>query len=310
MPTAAGRCLYRSNPGTPREIRLIEGDGIRGLAEGPAGRIDVVVTSPPYNLGQPYRLYRDRRPRDDYLRWIGTLGPAVRHALRPDGSFFLNLGGPPTDPWLPFDVARAVSDGWVLQNVIHWIKSIALDRSATGLDRDLALGHYRPIGSARYLHGTQEYLFQFTRTGKVPLDRLAIGVPYAHPSNRRRWKRSPVDRRCRGNSWFLPYPTIQRRATERPHPATFPETLPEWCYRLHGLARVRTAADPFVGLGASAVAAARLGLGFQGWDIDPEYLAFAARRLGRLRPATAPGPTAPAPRGAGAARPARAASRS
>jgi len=309
MPKARTPFVYRSSPGTRREIRLTEGDGIRGLAEGPAGRIDVVVTSPPYNLGQPYRLYRDRRPRDEYLAWIGSLGRAVRHALHPDGSFFLNIGGPPTDPWLPFDVARAVSDGWVLQNVIHWIKSIALDRSATGLDRDLALGHYRPIGSPRYLHGTQEYLFQFTRTGRVPLDRLAIGVPYAHPSNRGRWRRAPVDRRCRGNSWFLPYPTIQRRATERPHPATFPESLPEWCYRLHGLDRVRTAADPFVGLGASAVAAARLKVGFRGWDIDPEYLAFAARRVDRVRPPGMTGATDPAPRGAGGARRARAASR-
>ncbi|EQD36920.1 DNA methylase N-4/N-6 domain protein, partial [mine drainage metagenome] len=236
--------VYRSGPGHRREIRLTEGDGIRGLADGPAGRFDVVVTSPPYNLGQPYRVYRDRRPRDDYLAWIGSLGRAVRHALSPDGSFFLNIGGPPSDPWLPFDVARAVADGWHLQNVIHWIKSIVLDRSVTGLDRDLAVGHYRPVGSRRYLHGTQEYVFHFTRTGTVPLDRLAIGAPYAHPSNRARWKRSAVDRRCRGNSWFLPYPTIQRRATERPHPATFPESLPEWCYRLHGLARLTTAADP------------------------------------------------------------------
>ncbi|MHB1435109.1 MAG: DNA-methyltransferase [Thermoplasmata archaeon] len=309
MPSAGAPFAYRSDPGTRREVRLTEGDGIRGLAEGPAGRIEVVVTSPPYNLGQPYRLYDDRRPRDDYLAWIGSLGRAVRHALSPRGSFFLNIGGPPRDPWLPFDVARAVSNGWKLQNVIHWIKSIALDRAATGLDRDLALGHYRPVGSARYLHGTHEYLFHFTRTGAVPLDRLAIGVPYAHPSNRGRWKRAPVDRRCRGNSWFLPYPTIQRRATDRPHPATFPETLPEWCFRLHGLDRVTTAADPFVGLGASAVAAARLGIGFRGWDIDPVYLAFAARRVDRARREPGPRPTAPAPREAGAARRARAASK-
>jgi len=267
------------------------------------------VTSPPYNLGQPYRVYRDRRPRDDYLAWIGSLGRAVRHALSPDGSFFLNIGGPPSDPWLPFDVARAVADGWHLQNVIHWIKSIVLDRSVTGLDRDLAVGHYRPVGSRRYLHGTQEYVFHFTRTGTVPLDRLAIGAPYAHPSNRARWKRSAVDRRCRGNSWFLPYPTIQRRATERPHPATFPESLPEWCYRLHGLARLTTAADPFVGLGASAVAAARLGLGFRGWDIDREYLTFAARRIERARTTSGGRATAPVPREPGAARRARAASR-
>jgi site-specific DNA-methyltransferase (adenine-specific) len=319
MAEAGSRSVFRWRLPGSRELRLIEGDGIAGLAREPPGSMDVIVTSPPYNINQPYGRYRDRRPRDDYLAWIGRLNQSIRHALAPQGSFFLNVGGPPRDPWLPFDVARAAGAGLELQNVIHWIKSIALDRFATRLDRDLAIGHYRPVASERFLHGTQEYVFHFTRSGRVPLDRLAIGVPYQHPSNRRRWKRPAVDRRCRGNSWFLPYPTIQHRATERPHPATFPESLPEWCLKLHGLSRVRRASDPFVGIGASALAAARLGIAFRGWDIDPDYLDFARRRLERLRRSLAgrtdpsrsdPAPTAPSSRGAGEARPARAATRS
>ena len=42
-------------------------------------------------------------------------------------------------------------------------------------------------------------------------------------SNIARWGHTGGrDRRCRGNTWFVPYETIQRRAKERPHPATFP----------------------------------------------------------------------------------------
>jgi len=133
--------------------------------------------------------------------------------------------------------------------------------------------------SSRYVHGAHEYVFQFTHRGDVRLDRLAVGVPYQDRSNVHRWRRPASELRCRGNTWFLPYATIRSRARDRPHPATFPTELPEWCVRLHGLARVRQVVDPFVGIGSSAVAAARLGVDFVGFDLDAGYLAVAAERV-------------------------------
>jgi site-specific DNA-methyltransferase (adenine-specific) len=243
----------------------------------------VVVTSPPYNRGVAYGRYDDRRPREEYLEWIGRVADAIRDALSRDGSFFLNVGGSPTDPWLPLDVAQEVRRRFVLQNVIHWVKSIAIERSLAGatphLTGDIAVGHYKPVPSRRYLHGAQEYVFHFTHRGDVPLDRLAVGVPYVDKSNVARWQGGRRGLRCRGNTWFLPYATIRRRATDRPHPATFPPELPERCFRLHGVGRIHLAVDPFVGLGASAVAAARLGVPFIGFDVDEEYLSTAARRV-------------------------------
>ncbi len=268
--------------GAGRSVTLWSGDALRELPRR-VGAADVVVTSPPYNRGIAYATYEDARPRDDYLRWTGRLGRRVADALAPDGSFFLNVAGSPKDPWLAWDVARAVRRSLVLQNVIHWVKSIAIDRRAAGrsagLDRDLALGHYKPLSSRRFLHGAHEYVFHFSRTGTVPIDRLAIGVPYQDRSNVGRWRRPATPLRCRGNTWFLPYSTIRRASVDRPHPATFPPELPEWCLRLHGVERIRLAVDPFVGIGASAVAAVRAGVDFVGIDVDPGYLALAARRV-------------------------------
>jgi site-specific DNA-methyltransferase (adenine-specific) len=267
-----------------RGVELWCEDAVAGLGRRlGARRADVVVTSPPYNLGVRYRTYSDARPREQYLAWVGSLAAAVEEVLAPDGSFFLNVGGRPKDPWLPWDVAREVGRVFVLQNVVHWVKSIAIDRGSVGrattLNRDLALGHYKPLVSHRYLHGAHEYVFHFTRRGDVRLDRLAIGVPYQDKSNVVRWRRAGTDRRCRGNTWFLPYSTIRERARDRPHPATFPPELPEWCLRLHGLARIRLAVDPFVGIGASAVAAARCRVNFVGFELDEEYLRVAAARV-------------------------------
>jgi site-specific DNA-methyltransferase (adenine-specific) len=234
---------------------------------------------------------------------MGELATSADLVLRPQGSFFLNLGSPPSDPWFAWDVARTIAERFTLQNVLHWVKSIALDRRFIGraarIDRDLALGHYRPVGSDRFVHGAQEYVFHFTRSGRVPIDRLAIGVPYQDPSNVARWQQASGGLRCRGNTWFLPYPTIQERARDRPHPATFPPELAEWCVRLHGLRRARHFADPFVGIGSSAVAAVRLGVAFTGFDIDRSYLEVARERVRheRVRLRSAPRSTGSASSG-------------
>jgi site-specific DNA-methyltransferase (adenine-specific) len=278
------RPYTRIPTGRGRTIALWCEDAVDGLGRRlPPGAVDVVVTSPPYNLGVAYRSYADARPRAEYLAWMGSVRDAVDRILTPSGSFFLNVGSSPKDPWLPWDVAREIGRTFVLQNVVHWVKSIAIDRESTGrsaaLHRDLALGHYKPLVSTRYLHGAHEYVYHFSRRGDVTLDRLAIGVPYQDKSNVRRWGHSPRDRRCRGNTWFLPYSTIRVRAQDRPHPATFPPELPEWCLRLHGIERVRCAVDPFVGIGASAVAAVRCGVNFVGFDLDAEYLRVAAERV-------------------------------
>lgn len=269
-------------------VTLWNEDGVTGMTRRlPRRSIDVIVTSPPYNRGVPYAHYRDRRPRADYLGWMGELAASVDTVLRPRGSFFLNVGSPPRDPWFAWEVARTIGERFTLQNVLHWVKSIALDRRfigrAAAVDRDLAVGHYRPVASERFVHSAQEYVFHFTRTGRVPLDRLAIGVPYQDRSNVARWEKAAGGVRCRGNTWFLPYPTIQERARDRPHPATFPPELAEWCVRLAGARHVRRFADPFVGIGSSAVAAVRLGVDFTGFDIDRTYLAVARDLVRRER---------------------------
>jgi site-specific DNA-methyltransferase (adenine-specific) len=202
--------------------------------------------------------------------------------LTRDGSFFLNVGAKPTDPWTAFDVAQAARPFLRLQNTIHWIKSIAIERALAGsrapLEEDLAVGHYKPINSRRFLHDCHEFVFHFTPLGATPLDRHAIGVRYQDQSNVGRWRAAASGVRCRGNTWFIPYETIQNRDKDRPHPATFPPRLPEMCLRLHGLDRISLVADPFLGLGSTAVACAQQGVSFVGIEMDRSYLTSAVER--------------------------------
>src|SRR5215510_4085680 len=132
----------------------------------PAHSVDVIVTSPPYNLGINYSRYRDTLSPAEYLAWTDQWIAAATRVLRPDGSLFLNVGAKPSDPWTALDVAQAVRPHLRMQNIIHWVKSIAIERSAAGvaagLTRDLAVGHYKPINSDRFLNDCHEFIFHFT----------------------------------------------------------------------------------------------------------------------------------------------------
>lgn len=277
------------------QSRFYLGNCLDLMAALPTGSVDVIVTSPPYNLGIRYNSYRDDLPREAYLAWTREWIGAAARVLGPDGSLFLNVGTRPSDPWTALDVAQQAREHLHLQNIIHWVKSIAIGRSsagaAAGLSRDLAVGHYKPINSDRYLNDCHEFVFHFTPRGETRLDRLSIGVPYQDPSNITRWRAAGEGVRCRGNTWFIPYETIQRRDKDRPHPATFPSLLPEHCLRLHGVSRISTVFDPFTGLGSTAVACARLGLDFVGSDLDEGYLDEAVTRTrAAIEVRTLPGP--------------------
>jgi site-specific DNA-methyltransferase (adenine-specific) len=256
-------------------------EGIRDLLE--PKEVDVIVTSPPYNIGVKYNKYDDTIPREKYLDWMEEVAKKCKRVLKDDGSFFLNIGHKPKDFWVPWEVAFRFRRHFVLQNVIIWVKSIAIEKEGVGsypnIKGDVAVGHYKPIGGDRFLHDCFEYIFHFTKNGNVKLDRLAIGVPYQDKSNIGRWKSATQDLRCRGNTWFIPYETIRSGEKERPHPSTFPPKLPEMCIRLHGLNKTKLVLDPFIGIGNTAIACVRLGVDWIGFEIDESYVDVAEKRI-------------------------------
>jgi site-specific DNA-methyltransferase (adenine-specific) len=260
------------------ESNLVHGDCLEVMRELTAASVDVVVTSPPYNLGIGYGVYRDTVPREAYLRWAVDWCREVKRLLKDKGSFFLNIGAAPSNPMLPHEVVIALRDEFVLQNTFHWIKSITVDTRAR---EEISVGHFKPVNSKRFVTDCHEYLFHLTKYGDVPLDRLAVGVSYADKANIARWGHTNgLDKRCRGNAWFVPYETIKSRAGQRPHPATFPVQLVERCIRLHGRCEELTVLDPFLGIGNAAVAARRCGVSqFIGIELDGDYLAEAEVRI-------------------------------
>jgi site-specific DNA-methyltransferase (adenine-specific) len=287
-------------------------DCVEGMLTLPAGSVDIVTTSPPYNLDINYGTYEDNKPRQQYLKWLDTVFAAVKHCLKDDGHFWLNMGYSNIDPWVGMDVGNLARKHFILQNNFVWVKSIAVD--------GITSGHFKPINSNRFSNATWEHLFHLTKTGNVVCDKLAVGVPYMwkyniDKSSRARGRLAKKygfknikdfnnnadidtkikfdkeiefklknaaprpDVRCRGNSWFVPYDTIANREKHRGnHPATYPVALIEQCIKFSGLTS-GVLVDPFMGSGTSAVAAVKCGLNYVGFDIDADYQQFAQDRI-------------------------------
>lgn len=256
-------------------------EGMRTLLD--PEEVDVIVTSPPYNIGVKYNKYDDTIPRENYLEWMEEVAKECKRVLKRGGSFFLNVGHKPTDLLVPWEVAFRLRKYFTLQNVITWVKSIAIQKEDVGkypnIKGDITVGHYKPIGGERFLNDCFEYIFHFTKTGDVKLDRLAIGVPYQDKSNIGRWKSATKDLRCRGNTWFIPYETIKYKNKDRPHPSTFPPKLPMMCIELHGLNKTNLVLDPFMGIGNTAIACMKLGVDYIGFEIDETYVKIAEQRI-------------------------------
>ena len=263
-------------------IQFIHSDCLEAMKQMPAGSVDLVVTSPPYNLGIKYDTYKDRSERPAFISWCLEWAAELKRVMDDEASFFLNLGASPQSPQLPHQLLLALTDGddplFVLQNTFHWIKSISVETRA---GETISAGHFKPINSQRYVNDCHEYVFHLTKSGDVPLQRRAAGVPYADKSNIARWGHTEgKDKRCRGNNWFIPYDTISNRDKDRPHPASFPVGLAEQCIRIHGNPESTRLLDPFNGIGTTALAAYNMKVAsYTGFDIDAGYLAVSRDRL-------------------------------
>ena len=165
--------------------------------------VDIVVTSPPYNLDLSYGTYQDRLPETAYLDWMVAVATELKRTLRPDGALFLNIAGSSSAPWLPFELIVRLRPLFALQNHIAWVKSIAFEKDSRG--------HFKPVPGKRFLHRNHEHIFHLTPCGSNQLDRLAIGVPFKDKSNIAR-RGHAQDLRCRGDTWFIPYETIRSKA--------------------------------------------------------------------------------------------------
>lgn len=219
--------------------KCLLGDCRKIMPRIPSDSIDLVICSPPYKTEDGWT---EELMRDAFRE--------VFRVLRPNTLFFLNFGHLAKDKFRPFRTCQLAMDmGFKLNDTIVWRKN-----------------HYKPIQGTKRLNNLSEFIFLLYKGEMPPLNRLAIGVPYADISNAKRFA-GGRNLKCRGNIWDIDYPTITS-SEEKPRPDMFPPELPETCIKLCGYP-VNVVLDPFCGSGTTVLKAKELGKGFIGIEKNP-----------------------------------------
>jgi site-specific DNA-methyltransferase (adenine-specific) len=248
------------------KIEIFNKDCLEGFKEIPTDSISIICTSPPYNGDIKYHEYKDNLNESDYLVFIDKVLSECSRVLKEDGCLFWNVSARPSNQDLQFDLINLVRKHFRIQNTIHWIKSVYTE--------DKTYGHVKPINSDKYLNPCHEFIIQAVKS-PIDLDKLSVGVPYTDKSNIARWNRQ-VDLKDRGNTWFMPYETVQKGKI---HPASFPLQLPINCIKLYGVGKATSVLDPFLGSGTTALACKQLSIDFIGFEIDSYYIELTQQRL-------------------------------
>lgn len=251
--------------------RLICGDA-RDMSAVNDNSVALVVTSPPYFAGKQYEqaLGEGHIPATylDFLQMLRDVFAECRRVLEPGGRIAVNVANLGRKPYrsLSADVIGILQDdlGMLLRGEVIWVK-------AEGASGNCAWGSFASAANP-VLRDTSERIIiaskgRFDRACKIP-QRRKQGLPHENSISKGEFMEATLD------VWRI----RPERASKVGHPAPFPVELPRRCIELFTF-KGDVVLDPFMGSGSTALGARRTGRHYIGYDMDPEYVALARRRL-------------------------------
>lgn len=221
----------------------------------PPESVDLIVTSPPYNLGVEYDGYADECSWGDYLEFIERALRKCLSLLKPDGRMCLNV---PLDSFKfePRSVyadilSCALSVGFKYKGTIIWLKR--------EISRRTAWGSFCSASSPTVIAPVETIILLYKESWK----KLNRGVSDIQKDEFIAWS---------FGVWDFPYPP------QKFHPAAFPIELPKRCIKLFSYVG-DLVLDPFVGSGTTLLAAYLLRRRGVGVEISEKYCEVAKQRL-------------------------------
>ncbi len=249
------------------------------------GSVALVVTSPPYFAGKQYEeeLEREGVPSSylEYLEMLTDVFAECARKLEPGGRIAVNVANLGRKPYrsLSADVIRILEHdlGLLLRGELVWQKG-------EGASGSCAWGSFRSATNPVLRDITERVVVaskgRFDRARTVK-QRREMGLPHESTVMTEDFMALTLD------VWSIP-PESARKVG---HPAPFPVELPEQLIRLYTF-KDDLVLDPFMGSGSSMVAAANLGRRYVGYDLDPDYVEIARRRVAEESSPVADAPAA------------------
>ena len=240
------------------------------MKELPDNSIDLMVTSPPYNINVSYgnkwekgksieskgKKYEDNMPENKYRELLKKTLLETSRVLKPKGTLCINMKNRMIDD-------RIVSPHFIIDFLPDlYLKNIIIWNFDWG-------GSTNKRFSSRY-----EYIFFFSKHKKewtFNLDDISIPSLNYRPDRYKTQFKNPTD------VWTIPL--VSGNSNERTeHPAQYPEKLIDRIIK--GMTNEGDIVlDPFMGSGTSAVVAKKLKRNFVGYEINKEYIDITEKRL-------------------------------
>jgi len=257
------------------------GDCVEVIKTLPSDSIDLIITSPPYS-DQREKSYGGIRP-DNYVNWFLPKSKELFRALKPTGTFILNI-------------KEKVVNGERHTYVLDLIKEM---RKQGWLWTEEFIWHKRNCHPGKWpnrFRDAWERLLQFNKQKEFKMYQENVMVPVGDWSKTRLKNLSETDKRRDDSkvgsgfgknisNWIgreMVYPSnvlyLATESSNKSHSATFPTSLPSWFIKLF-TSENDLVLDPFLGSGTTSISASFLGRNSIGIEISDEYYDLAVSRF-------------------------------
>lgn len=239
-------------------------DCLNGLRKMDDNTIDLVVTSPPYNVDlgnnkynkNPYNLYNDNKEHQEYISWLKEIFSLVYLKLKSGGRVCINIGdgkngAVPTHS----DVIQMMCEiGYIPMSVIIWNKNTVSGRTAWGSFNSPSCPSF-----------------------PTPFEYILV---FAKDSRKLKYKGETDLTKEEFIDWSLALWTFtpETRQKKIGHPAMFPEELPKRLIKMFSW-KGALVVDPFNGAGTTCKVAKELGRQYIGFEISKDYCDIANKRI-------------------------------
>jgi site-specific DNA-methyltransferase (adenine-specific) len=220
--------------------------------------IDLIVTSPPYNVDIKYNSHDDTMSYDDYLSFSKEWLAKCYELVKDDGRFCLNI---------PLDKNRGGQQS-VCADITTIAKQVGFRYHSTIIWNEQNISRRTAWGS--WLSATAPYVI-------APVEVIVILY-------KREWRKTSGSRKSditkkEFMEWTNGVWNFMGESKKRVgHPAPFPVELPRRCIKLFSFEE-DTILDPFLGSGSTLLACLQTGRKGIGIEVDKKYCELAKRRL-------------------------------
>lgn len=236
---------------------ILRGDA-RDMSELPDQSVDLVITSPPYNVDVDYAAYDDDQSISAYRQFLIEAFEECHRVLRSDGGRLVVViaGSGSGESHVPLNrVAMAAADeaSFSLRRELIWDKSVSAGRSSI-------FGSYKSASAPAFHEQHESILVFYTdQYNRIDSGKDTISKNDFLTSTDSVWKISAANQAY-------------------DHPAPFPVELPRRAIELLSY-KGDIVLDPFIGTGTTAVAASKTDRHYVGYDVSEDYCELARSRL-------------------------------